>query len=142
MWEDINSWTKDLSFTLELGINQQNFPDLLVYKGECFNKNRIFDLKLYVKPTNLHLFTDPSSHYPAAYKFSWITGEQIRIIRNSSSVNDYLQSLSELKDHLTNRGYSKDIQHRYLKLTYSKAERARLLDYATSSNETIQAVKS
>lgn len=120
---DINKWTKDLKFTLDFGKTKQPFLDLQVYKGTRFEENRILDLKLYHKPTDLHLFTDPRSNIPNKYKFSWITGEQIRILRSSSNKQVFDESVEEFKYFLERRKYKREIWQRYLPLTYSEFNR-------------------
>lgn len=126
-FNNINTWTADLRFTLEIGYIEVNFLDLTVFKGQRYSNSRILDLKLYTKPTNLYLFTDPQSNIPKTYKFGWITGEQIRYIRNNSSYGDYLDSLNNLKLHLSNRNYKENVQNKYLFLNYSVSLRNSLL---------------
>src|SRR5581483_3334762 len=46
-------------------------------------------LKVYDKPTNLHIYTDPGTFYPIHYVYNWIQGENIRLIRNSSTEQAY-----------------------------------------------------
>lgn len=132
---DINSWTPDLKFTLDLGIYEQNFLDVVIFKGFRYNNKRLLDVKMFVKPTNLHLFTDPQTNYPNSYKFGWILGEQIRIIRNSSSLRDYNESINELRAHLSRRNYDKTIQNKYLRRYYSKTERIYLLSKREKPDE-------
>jgi hypothetical protein len=37
-------------------------------------------ISVYDKPTNLHIYTDPSTFYPFHYVYNWIQGENIRYI--------------------------------------------------------------
>jgi hypothetical protein len=129
---NINTWTAYLRFTLEIGYIEVNFLDLTVLKGQRYNNSKILDLKLYSKPTNLYLFTDPCSNIPNTYKFGWLTGEQIRYIRNNSCYGDYLDSLSNLKRHLSNRKYKESVQNKYLFLDYSVSLRNSLLSKPTN----------
>jgi len=127
-FNDINSWTKDLRFTLDLGIQSINFLDLTVYKGERYHNSRILDLKPFVKAINPHLYTDPNSNVPDHYKYNWIKGEQIRLMRNSSSFQDYLIAEHKFRNSLTRRNYPKSIQDQYLCLEYSTVYRRFLLN--------------
>jgi hypothetical protein len=46
-------------------------------------------LSIFDKPTNLHIYTDPSTFFPIHYVYNWIQGENIRFIRNSSDELSY-----------------------------------------------------
>ncbi|CAG8631266.1 16478_t:CDS:1, partial [Cetraspora pellucida] len=59
----------------------------------------------YDKPTNIHAYTDTDSYYPYNYRYSWIQGENIRLIRNSGDVDFYNKALYEFKHFLENRRY-------------------------------------
>src|SRR5262249_30844282 len=61
-------------------------------KGKKYISTEVFD-----KPTNLHIYTDPSTWYPMHYVYNWIQGENIRLIRNSSSIESYSNSLDLFK---------------------------------------------
>jgi hypothetical protein len=75
---------------------------LLVYNrnGKKWIGTSVFD-----KPTNLHIYTDPSTWYPISYVYNWIQGENIRFIRNSSTIEVYNDSLTLFRDFLYRRNF-------------------------------------
>jgi hypothetical protein len=73
---------------------------------------------VFDKPTNLHIYTDPSTYYPFHYIYSWIQGENIRFIRNSSEETIYKQQLDLFKEFLFRRNYLQEKVDRYLELNY------------------------
>ena len=123
----LNGWTADLRFTFEVGKQSLNFLDLTVSFGSRFKNTKRLDMKLYTKPTNLHLYTDPNSNVPPAYRFSWIIGEQIRLCRNTTSRKQYLKSIAEFKANLSARGYSDEMTKRYFRVEYTEVNRNILL---------------
>jgi hypothetical protein len=82
---------------LDLGIGILEKPD----GSHC----HIVDISVYDKPTNLHIYTDPSTFYPIHYVYNWIQGENIRLIRNSTSEERYQFSLERFKQFLFRRNY-------------------------------------
>ena len=79
-----------------------------------------FRTSVFDKPTNLHIYTDPSTFYPLHYVYSWIQGENIRYIRNSSDEMSYEQQLHKFRHFLFNRKYLETKINRHLALnTYS-----------------------
>ncbi|GES84136.1 reverse transcriptase (RNA-dependent DNA polymerase) domain-containing protein [Rhizophagus clarus] len=77
---------------LRLMVNSRN--------GKKWLTTSVFD-----KPTNLHIYTDPSTWYPMSYVYNWIQGENIRYIRNSSSPQVYRESLDLFKEFLFRRNF-------------------------------------
>lgn len=72
----------------------------------------------FKKPLNLDHYTDPSSNYPARYKFSWITGENIRLLRNSSTQKTFEKAIKGFQKKLLLRKYSSEIITKYLIYTW------------------------
>jgi len=81
-------------------------------------RNRVIRFELFDKPTNLHIYTDPSTFYPFHYIYNWIQGENIRLIRNSSTPLDYEKSLNDFKQFLVRRKYGQDLIDRFVALNY------------------------
>ena len=73
-------------------------------------------LSVFDKPTNLHIYTDPSTFYPLHYVYGWIQGENIRYIRNSSDEMSYEQQLHKFKQFLFRRKYLETKIDRHLAL--------------------------
>lgn len=122
----MNTFSKSLSFTYETSSEEATFLDLKIFKGKTWSKTRVLDINLYEKPTNMHIFTDPGSNYPFHYKYSWINGENVRYIRNSSSLGPYIQEKQHLEQYLLNRGYSLRIVSSMMS-KFNYADRASLL---------------
>jgi succinate dehydrogenase flavin-adding protein (antitoxin of CptAB toxin-antitoxin module) len=74
------------------------------------------EISVYDKPTNLHIYTDPSTFYPFHYVYGWIQGENIRLIRNSSTEERYKYSLGEFKKFLLRRNYCDRLINNYIAL--------------------------
>ena len=73
-------------------------------------------LNVYDKPTNLHIYTDPSTFYPFHYVYNWIQGENIRLIRNSSTELGYKRSLDRFRQFLFRRNYCESLVERFVNL--------------------------
>lgn len=86
-----------------------------------------FQVEPYDKPTNKHLYANPSTYYPAKYIFNWINGENQRLIRNSSTEPSYLEALSNFTSHLLSREYPVNTIQKQLQ-KHSYLERNDLLD--------------
>jgi len=115
----LNRLSPSLKLKFEISDSHVPFLDLLIYKGDYYSRYLMFDHKLYVKPTNLHLYTDPDSFQPYNYKYAWLTGEQIRIMRNNTHEDEYSTSLNEFKGYLLNRGYNQNIINSFIKYSWN-----------------------
>ncbi|GES78965.1 reverse transcriptase (RNA-dependent DNA polymerase) domain-containing protein [Rhizophagus clarus] len=107
------------------------YLDLKIWirKNTMAYRNKVIQFELFDKPTNLHIYTDPSTFYPFSYVYNWIQGENIRLIRNSSSSDDYDRSLREFRKFLVRRKYSEELIDRFVSLNYY-GDRNELLDGA------------
>ena len=96
------------------------YLDLKVKIGQIQTefRDKVINFEVFDKPTNLHIYTDPSTFYPFSYVYHWIQGENIRLIRNSSSPDVYQKSLEEFKRFLVWRKYSQDLIERFVQLNY------------------------
>ena len=99
------------------------FLDLEIDLGKRFKRFNHVDYSLFEKDTNMHLFTHPSSNYPDKYKFGWIYGECVRILRNSSNNASFRLKLQEFQTHLKRNEYPKAIIQRYTNISYSNREK-------------------
>jgi hypothetical protein len=91
------------------------------------HRKKIIRVSVFDKPTNLHIYTDPSTFYPFHYVYNWIQGENIRLIRNSSTSEDHEQALQAFKTFLLRRNYAEEQIERFVGLNYFEDRRA-LLD--------------
>ena len=97
------------------------YLDLEIYIENCEegeNNNQILQTKVFDKPTNLHIYTDPTTFYPFHYIYNWIQGENIRLIRNSSKKEDYEKTLSLFKEFLLRRNYCDKLIDNFVELNY------------------------
>lgn len=121
--EEMNTLSPSLRFTWQVSQHTMDFLDLTIYKGKRYHKSSRLDIQLFAKPFNNYLYTDPSSDYPDTYRFSWITGEQIRIIRNCSTLEQYNIALNSFKQHLLIRGYHATVIKHYMHYSYNDRPR-------------------
>jgi hypothetical protein len=119
----LNNTTPSLKFTFEQDGKKSTFLDLTIKIGSRFRKQAKLDYQNYEKPTNMHLYLAPDSDHPKNQKFSWITGENIRLLRNNSSKKDYTQSINLFRRHLQDRQYSKKIINQYIKYDWSDRDK-------------------
>ncbi len=117
--------TSGLKYNFTSDTSSVIFLDLRIFKGFSFRTHNTLDWKSYNKPTDSFLYTHPSTYVPRNYKFSWITGENIRLLRNNSSEATYHEAIEKFKENLLIRGYTNDIYNEYCK--YSWIDRPRLL---------------
>jgi len=85
-----------------------SFLILTLYKGERWDKEKIFDLKTYQKPMNKGLYLPFSSFYTKACKKALVTGELRRFVRNSSKYLNYLDTRNLFFKQIHKRGYPMD----------------------------------
>jgi Reverse transcriptase (RNA-dependent DNA polymerase) len=108
-YNELNTTTTSLTFTIEVNFHNIHFGDLTVFKGRRFQKHLILDTKLFIKPTAMNQqFTHPSSIAICMRNSStnWITANQIRILRNSSNEVDYIDSMNHFTKQLEQSGYA------------------------------------
>ncbi len=113
-----NEMSPDLEFNFDASKDKINILDIIVYKGKRFYNRHRLDYKMYEKPTNPHQYTSPDSYVPGQYKYPWITGEQIRMIRNSSDSKVYKEIELQFQEYLKLNGYDEYAINKYLKFSY------------------------
>jgi hypothetical protein len=122
--KDVNDWKQifqdannSLDFTFVTSENERSVPmlDLELYLGDKFYELNKVDFVGFQKPYNNNLFTAPDSSVPDNYKFSWITSENIRLIRNNDNEKSYLKQLEKYTDNLLKRSYPCSIILAHLK---------------------------
>jgi hypothetical protein len=84
------------------------FLDLSITIDRTHSK-RAVKIELYKKDISLNIFTDPHGDYPQRYQESWITGENIRILRVNSDRKNFEADISRFKSYLRISGYSDEI---------------------------------
>jgi hypothetical protein len=81
------------------------FLDITFFKGPRFNARRILDTKVHQKQLNAYLYVPYASSHPDSTKRGYITAELKRYVRNTSSLEDYLETKELLWHRLRARGY-------------------------------------
>jgi hypothetical protein len=81
------------------------FLDLFVHRGPRAALHGRWDLRTYVKPLNAHAFIPATSAHPPKCLPSFIYGELLRMVRNSSSERAAVDSAQALTQQLIARGY-------------------------------------
>ena len=97
-----------LKFTYELDVNSISFLDTEVYKGERYRQQGILDIKCFSKKTEKYQYLHRKSNHPRNCFKSFIKGEGIRILRNTSSNKEYSERLHLFVEKLHKRGYNKE----------------------------------
>lgn len=83
-----------------------------------YGRFQCLETKVYDKPTNLHIYTDPSTFYPIHYVYNWVQGENIRLIRNSSTEEAYKHSVNKFREFLFRRNYCENKVNSFIALNY------------------------
>ena len=97
-----------LKFTYEFNINSISFLDTEVYKGDRFRQQGILDIKCFSKKTEKYQYLHRRSNHPQNCFKSFIKGEGIRILRNTSCAKEYSERLNLFVEKLVKRGYNKE----------------------------------
>jgi hypothetical protein len=74
-----------LKFTYVKCVNTLAFLDLKISLNKKFEREGKIDYELYRKPCNNNIYLNPETSVKPATKFGWLTGENIRLLRVSSS---------------------------------------------------------
>ena len=103
--QTFNKLHPNIQISSEISDQSANFLDLTIFKGPSFVASKIFDVKTYSKPFSSFLYLPYHSFHPASIKRAFIKGEAIRFLRNSSSLQYFLESIQQLKKQLRKRRY-------------------------------------
>ena len=97
-----------LDWNLEQLGKRVNFLDLTIYHyGPKFNTHGIISYKPYSKPMMSPYVPEYTTYKPNSTKLSWITGENIRLLRNSKHPKQFEAQQRKLKRKLMRSGYPK-----------------------------------
>lgn len=101
----LNSLHPKLKYEVVMGDQHAIFLDLHIYKGPRFQQQGLLDLKVHQKSMNLYLYIPYTSFHTDASKRSFIQGELMRYIRNTSSLEEYCKLKHVFYQRLRDRGY-------------------------------------
>jgi hypothetical protein len=109
-----NLYPLTIKWTHEVG-DKLPFLDLLV-KIKLGSSGLSYSA--FSKPLNTDLYTSPATNYPDHYKFGWLSGENIRFLRNCSTKKDFEKRINGFRLNLKNRNYPKAIINKYVKFNW------------------------
>lgn len=95
----------NLRITFDISPHKAIYLDLEVYKGTRFISEGRIDIKPYFKPTNRLLYLPFTSNHPLAHKTGVIKGEAVRLLRASTDITTWLESIHFVFKGLMARGY-------------------------------------
>jgi hypothetical protein len=122
-----------LSFNMEQFGDKVNFLDITISLGQKFSIKRQLDMKPFRKPTSNSLFTHYATYKPETTKTSWITGEQIRMLRACQTENIFRSAMLKFQTSLLKSGYPKKIIRSQCK--YKFADRNWLIEKTEKSDQ-------
>lgn len=114
----ISNSTPSLKFTFNQSMDHAIFLDLTIFKGNRYATTFTLDHKTYQKETDKKLFILPTSFHPTNQKLSWLTGENIRHLRNNSDEASFTNIMKEFKISLREREYDAETIVKYQKHRY------------------------
>ncbi|KAF9758248.1 hypothetical protein NGRA_3201, partial [Nosema granulosis] len=85
----MNMMSRSLKFTFVKCEKSLAFLDLKISLGEKFRREGKLDYALFQKPESKNVFIHPECDIKPNVKFGWITGENIRFLRNSASKKEF-----------------------------------------------------
>ena len=107
----LNNATANIKLKSNIQENELEFLDVLIYKGDNFEQNGIFDTKVYFKPTDSHALLHKHSFHPQHTFPGIIKSQLIRFARICKLEKDFNEATTTLFGALYRRGYSR----RYLR---------------------------
>ena len=108
LFEKANAKHDLLKFTYEIDSDSMKFLDTEIYKGNRYQSTGILDIKCYNKKTEKFQYLQCSSCHPQRCFKSFVKGEGIRLLRNSSDKDEYKNRINLFIEKLSKRGYKKE----------------------------------
>jgi hypothetical protein len=96
-----NSYLPTIKITPDISTTTVNFLDLLIFK-----ENFTCKYKTYKKSMNRYLYIPFSSYHTTSQKYAFIKAELLRLCRNSSSEQYFVEDAKFFRHNLLERGYS------------------------------------
>jgi hypothetical protein len=104
-----NDWSTffhpTFKFTWNTSQDTVNFLDLHISKGTRFQATGLLDIATHQKELNKYLYLPFSSGHNLQIKRAFIRAELMRYVRNSSSLDNYIQLARKFFQRLRARGY-------------------------------------
>ncbi len=102
----LNHAHKTIKFTSEISEEEIPYLDTTVYRIPGTNK---LGVKLYTKATDTHSYLEYSSEHPTRCKDANPYGQFLRLKRNSTTNEDFENSVLGIKSYYKYRGYPKSL---------------------------------
>ena len=84
-----------------------------MYKGAKFQKEYIFDVQTYYKPTENFQYTNFYQCHPPGITKGFIKGQALRLVRKNSS-KTFEENGKNFEKHLLNKGYPTNVVGKHL----------------------------
>ena len=128
-----NALQSTINLTKEVG-DEVSFLDLVVYRGERYNKSKRLDIKLHQKQLNSYLYLPIYTFHPPHSKTSFIIGELQRYCRNSSNIEYFSNSKALFRQRLMSRGYPIPLINYCFKLVNYKQRQSLIFNQSRRSS--------
>ena len=103
-----NGYHPTIKFAAE--IQEINFLDTCVYKGDRFKKESNLDVRTHFKPTETCQCIHFTSFHPPGVRKGFIKGETLRLLRTIPSKATFEENIAHFKCRLRDRGYPDNLQ--------------------------------
>ena len=97
-----------LKFTHEADKNCIKFLDTEIYKGTRFQEENVLDIRCHTKRHEQFQYLHRKSKHPPSCFKSFIKGEGLRILRNTSEKKEFKTRLKVFVEKLVKRGYNEN----------------------------------
>ena len=131
---NINQMHPTFKFSFESSSQQVKYLDLVIYKGQRYNKENILDIKTHTKPTDTFQFLHRESCHPTATFKGLMKGETLRYIRTCNNKEDFNQKVNTFKAKLLERGYKEQEITQIIGETNHDTRQTQLQDQQTISS--------
>ena len=92
-------------FSFERSSHEITYLDLVVYKGQRYNRENILDMRTHTKATDTFQFLHRQSCHPISTFKGLIKGESLRYIRTCNNETDFINKVTTFNAKLRERGY-------------------------------------
>jgi hypothetical protein len=103
----LNTAHPNIKLKSSIQSQQLEFLDVLIYKGEIFQKHNTFDTKVYFKPTDSHALLHKESFHPKHTFAGLIKSQLVRFGRICQLESDFDEATGILFKALYPRGYTR-----------------------------------
>jgi hypothetical protein len=128
MLEELNELHCDIKLEFKVSENEARFLDLHIFKGPRFESSGKLDTATHFKAMNPFLYMHYRSYHSRSVKLGFVKAELLRLVRNSSSKELFLESGRQFYYRLLRRGYPEwFLEEAFAQVSYTALARSRLL---------------